>query len=231
MRFECGCRAGCDTVGEANSNYCYPEVTCTVTGGTCTDNTDASANYTCTVNIQSYADPTDASTLYPTENWKDSVKVIDDDAASHTVEVTTGVEMNSLTALDVTTSIAFGTLDVGQSNDPLDKTTVVTPTGNVGLDSELSGAANMCTNYPTCNAGLIGVSYIKYALATSTAYASGTSLSTSATEVELNVPKATTGSPTTKSVWWGIQIPTGTTPGSYSGANTVAAYKGETGGW
>ena len=220
----------CDTAGEADSNFCYPEVTCTVTGGTCTDNTDASANYTCTVNIQSYADPTDAATLYPTENWLDSIKVVDDDAATHTLEVTSGVEMNSLTALDVTTSIAFGTLDVGQSNDPLDKTTVVTPTGNVGLDSELSGAANMCTDYPTCSGGTIGVSYIKYALAATTAYASGTALSATPTEAELNAPKPTTGSPTTKTVWWGIQIPTGTTPGSYTGANTVSAYKGETGG-
>lgn len=221
----------CDTAGEADSNFCYPEVTCTVTGGTCTDNTDASANYTCTVNIQSYADPTDAATLYPTENWLDSIKVTDDDAATHTLEVTSGVEMNSLTALDVSSSIAFGSLDVGGKNDPLDKTTTVTPTGNVGLDTELSGAANMCTDYPTCSGGTIGVSYIKYALAATTAYASATALSISPTEAELNAPKATNGSPTTKDIWWGIQIPTGTTPGSYTGANTVSAYKGETGGW
>ncbi|MEK7168928.1 MAG: hypothetical protein AAB778_02845, partial [Patescibacteria group bacterium] len=221
----------CDTAGEADSNFCYPEVTCTVTGGTCTDATDASANYTCTVNIQYYADPTDASTLYPTENWLDTVKAIDDDTSSHALEVTSGVEMNSLTALDVSSSIAFGNLNVGGKNDPLDKTTTVTPTGNVGLDTELSGAVNMCTDYPTCSGGTIGVSYIKYALAATTAYASSTALSVSATEAELNVPKATSGSPTTKNIWWGIEIPSGTIPGVYSGANTVGAYKGETVGW
>lgn len=222
--------AGCDTVGEANSNYCYAEVSCTVTGGTCTDATDASANYTCTVAITYYADPTDVSTQYPTENWLSNFKAIDDDAAAHNAEVAAGVEMNSLTALDVTASVNYGSLDVGQSNDPLDKTTTVTPTGNVGLDTEQSGS-QMCTNYPTCSAGTIGVSYQKYALAASTAYASATALSGTPAEAELNVAKAITGSPTTKNLWWGILIPTGTTPGAYSGSNTIGAVKGETVSW
>ncbi|MCC7290085.1 hypothetical protein IT417_02445 [bacterium] len=222
--------SGCDTSGESNNNHCYAEITCTVTGGTCSGASDASADYTCTVAMQHYADPTDVATIYPTENWLASFKAIDDDSAAHTVEVSSGVEMNSLTALNVTGSVNYGTLDVNQSNDPLDKITTVTPTGNVGLDEELSGA-NMCTDYPTCSGGIIAVGQQKYALATSTAYASGTALTTSPVEQELNVPKATSGSPTTKNTWWGILIPLGTTPGSYSGSNTVTAVKGETGGW
>ena len=90
----------------------------------------------------------------------------------------------------------------------------------------------MCTDYPTCAVGTpIGVSYQKYALAGSTAYNSATVLSTSATEVELNVPKATSASPTTKNTWWGILIPSGTLAGAYSGANTITAVKGETVNW
>lgn len=104
---------GCDTAGEANSNYCYPEVSCTVVGGSCTDNTDASANYTCTVNLQYYADPTDDNTVYPTEFWKDTVEAWDDDGASATSEVSTGVKVNSLTAFDITGSINFGNLGIG----------------------------------------------------------------------------------------------------------------------
>lgn len=223
--------AGCDTVGEANSNHCYAEVTCSVSGASCTGATDASANYECTANIQYYADPTDTATQYPSSTWLSTIKATDDDTLTHNTQVAAGVELNSLTALDITASIAFGALDVTEKNDPLDKITTVTPTGNVGLDTELSGPANMCTDYPTCSGTTIGVSYIKYALATTTAYASGTSLSTTPTEVELNVAKAITGSPTTKNIWWGIEIPSGTVPGSYTGANTVGAYKGETANW
>ncbi len=223
--------AGCDTAGESDNNNCYAEVTCSVSGASCTGSTDASADYTCTANIQYYADPTDTATEYPTSNWLSTVKATDDDAATHNTEVSAGVEMNSLTALDITANINYGFLNIGEKNDPLDKTTTITPTGNVGLDTELYGPEYMCTDYPTCSGGTIGVSYIKYALASSTAYASGTSLSTSPTEVELNVPKDTTGSPTTKDIWWGIEIPIGTTPGTYTGANIVNAYKGETAAW
>ncbi len=223
--------AGCDTAGESNSNRCYSEVTCSVSGASCTGATDASATYECTANIQYYADPTDTATLYPGSNWLSTVKVTDDDTLTHNTQVASGVEMNSLTALDVTASINYGSLNIGESNDPLDKVTTVTPTGNVGIDTELYGPAFMCTDYPTCAGNTIAINYVKYALSTSTAYASGASLSTTPTEVELNVPKDITGSPTTKDIWWGIQIPTGTVPGSYTGANTVGAYKGETGGW
>jgi len=224
--------AGCDSAGEADNNYCYPEITCTVVGGTCTDNADASANYTCTANIYYYADPTDTATQYDTDNWLDTIKAIDDDASSHNLEVSTGVEMNSLTAFDITSGINFGNLGIGAKNDPLDKTTTTTPTGNVGLDQELSGAANMCVDYPTCSGGTpIAVTYQHYALASLTAYASGVALSTTPTETELNVPKPITQTPTTKDTWWGILIPSGTNPGEYNGANTVTAVKGEIANW
>lgn len=226
---------GCDTAGEANNDYCYPEITCTVVGGTCSDNTDASANYTCTVNIHYYADPTDTLTEFPLDTWKDTIKAIDDDSASGNTEVSTGVEMNSLLAFEigytVTGSVNYGNLGIGQKNDPLDKITTTTPTGNLGLDQEHSGSS-MCTNYPTCSGGTpITVGYQHFALATSTAYASGTALTGSPIEYELNVPKVRTGTVSTKNVWWGIEIPAGTAIGTYSGANTISAVKGETTNW
>ena len=223
---------GCDTAGEANNNYCYPEISCSVVGGTCSGTTDASADYTCTVNLQYYADPTDVNTLYPTETWLDTIKAIDNNSASGNTTVGAGVEVNSLTAFDITSSLAFGNLGAGQSNDPLDKTVTTTATGNVGLDQEHSGSANMCVDYPTCAGGTpIGVVYQKYALASSTAYTSATALSTTPTEVELNVPKPINATPVTKNTWWGILIPTGTQPGTYSGVNTITAVKGETANW
>jgi hypothetical protein len=108
----------------------------------------------------------------------------------------------------------------------LDKTTTITATGNVGLDEELSGTDM------TSGGNTIGVAYQKYALAGSTAYASGTALSTSGTEAELNCLKTTvSGTPATKNTWWGLEIPAGTVSGSYSGTNTIIAIKGETANW
>ncbi len=227
---------GCDTAGEANNDYCYPEVTCTVVGGTCTDNTDASANYTCTANIYYYADPTDTLTEYPSDTWLDTIKAIDDDGSSHFLEVSTGVEMNSLIGFEIGYTITggpinYGNLGIGEKNDPLDKILTTTPTGNIGLDQEHSGA-NMCTDYPTCSGGTpITAGYQHYALAGSTAYASGTALTASAFEIELNVPKIRGGSVTTKNTWWGIEVPAGIDQGEYTGANTTTAVKSEVLDW
>ena len=170
--------------------------------------------------------------LYPTENWLNTVKAIDNNSATGNTTVGAGVEVNSLTAFDITSSLSFGNLGAGQSNDPLDKTLTTTATGNVGLDQEHSGSANMCVDYPTCAGGTpIGVANQRYALALSTAYSSATPLSTSPTEVELNVPKPISATPVTKNSWWGILIPIGTQPGTYSGVNTITAVKGETANW
>lgn len=221
--------ASCDEDAEDDDNSCYAQVSCSVVGAgnTCDGGTDASADYTCTVSVQYFADSTVADTQYPTETWLSTLKGIDDDAAEGTAEVSTGVEMNTLVGYDVTNAIDYGSLSVGQSNDPLDKITTITATGNVGLDQELSG-----TDMTNGGTGSIGVSYQKYALSTATAYASGVSLSSSATEVELNCSKTTSsGSPATQNTWWGLEIPTGTDSGSYTGTNTIVAVLGETANW
>ncbi len=220
---------GCDIGGEANDNNCYAVVSCSVVGAgnTCTGSTDSSADYTCTVNMQYHADPTDASTQYTAQNWLNTVKATDGAAATATTEVSAGVEVNSLIGYTVTSSIAYGSLAVGQSNDPLDKITTVTNRGNVGLDEDVSG-----TDMDDGAAHTIGVAYQKYALAASTAYASSTALSTGATTIQLNCQKTVVAaSPKTKDTYWGLQIPVGTVTGSYSGTNTIVAGKGDTGGW
>ena len=140
--------------------------------------------------------------------------------------------MNSLVAFSVTNTLEYGSLNVLGKNDPLDKTLTTTATGNVGLDQSHHGAANMCTNFSTCTGGTpIPVGKQKYALAASTAYSSATALTTSAVEVELNLAKPTSTTAVTKNTWWGIEIPSGTLPGEYTGENTITAIKGETANW
>jgi hypothetical protein len=219
--------ANCDDATDNDDNNCYAEVSCSVVGAgnTCTGVTDASADYQCTVAVQYFADPTVTNTQYPLQNWLATLLAEDNNTQSSFTEVVSGVEMNTTIALDVTGSINYGTLDAGDSNDPLDKTTTVTATGNVGIDQELSGT-NMT------GPGTITVGYQRYALASSTAYSSATSLSATPTEVELNCSKTIlSGTPATKDTWWGIEIPTGSPPGVYSGTNTVTAVLGEVGNW
>lgn len=218
---------GCDIDAEDNNNHCYAQVSCSVSGGSCTGPGDATADYTCTVAVQYHADPTVADTLFPAQNWLATVKAIDNNSAFEAQEVAAGVEMETFNGREITASIDYGSLSVGQKNDPLNQTTTITAKGNIGFDQELSGTA--MTNG---GSGTIAVGYQKYALAVSTAYASGTTLSGTPTESELNCPKTTvTASPQSKSTWWGIEIPTGIPPGVYSGNDTVTAILGDTANW
>lgn len=221
---------GCDSPGEANNNYCYPEISCTVVGGSCTDNTDASANFTCSVSIYYYADPTGTDTQYPSDTWMDTIKATDDDAATDALQVSVGVAMNMLEAMSITSSINYGTLSVETGNDPLDRTTTSTPTGNVGLDHEIYGT-DMCTDYPTCAASKILVGNQKYSLTASTPYASATALSGTPTPVTIDISKPTNGTPTAKSMWWGMYAPLNTSPGSYTGTINVTAYASDPLNW
>lgn len=221
---------GCDSVGEANSNYCYPEVECSIVGGSCTDETDASANYTCTANIYYYADPTGTNTQYPSDTWMNTMKAIDNNSATDALQVSVGVKMNMLESMSITSSINYGTLSVQSGNDPLDRTTTSTPTGNVGLDHEIYGT-DMCTDYPGCAASKIIVTYQKYALTASTPYSSATQLTTTPTPVSIDISKPTTGSPTAKSMWWGMYAPLNTSPGSYTGTINVTAFASDPLNW
>jgi len=215
---------GCDTVGEANANNCYPEVSCSA--GTCTNGV---TTYTCSASLQHYADATVVNDCheqdpYPDQNWIDTLKATDDDAAVGSAAIVTGVELNQLLGGDTTpTLLDFGTLAVGGSNDPLDKILTTTPTGNVGLDLNIkANTATMCTNYSTCTGGTpIPITYQKYSLSTGTAYTSGIALSTTNVLVALDVPKQTSSTVPSKNTWWGTSIPTDTLPGVYNGLNVL----------
>ena len=222
--------ASCDISDEANANYCYTEVNCSVSV-TCSNGV---TTYSCTASVNHYADSTVTNTQYPSDTWKNSIKATDDDSAVGTTEITTGVELNAIVGGNTTpTLLDYGVLAVGAANNPLNKELTTTPTGNVGLDVLIkANTANMCTNYSACTGGTpIPITHQRYALAASTSYASGTALSTTNTEAELNVQKQTSATVPSKKTWWGIQIPTGTVAGVYNGLNTLTYTMGETADW
>ncbi|MCX6764529.1 MAG: DUF2341 domain-containing protein [Candidatus Nealsonbacteria bacterium] len=87
-------RSGAGSSCSANDNNCYSNSACATSS--CSGN-DCTA--TCSYNVWFHADPTDASSTYPTENWIAQMTVTDASAAS--ASATSGVEMNTLQALDI----------------------------------------------------------------------------------------------------------------------------------
>lgn len=235
----------CRVSGDYNSNSCYtasstlftPHYSCSQDGASCSGATDSDATFTCTFSMWYNADATDGSAFYSAQNWLASVRSTDDNAtsSSHT-EGSSGNEMTSFLAFDVSqASVAFGSLQPGDANDPLSATTTLYAQGNVGLDEDIYGDT-MCTNWTapdSCDSGgintatEIAVGNQKVAIATSTAYASGTVLTSSSTplSVLVNVPKTTaTSSPASRNTYFGIMIPVSITlAGSYSGQDTITA--------
>ncbi len=235
--------ASCQTSGNYNSNNCYPaasplvnNLVCTQDVGTCSGASDTSVTYTCTFSLWYNADPTDASTPYTAQNWLASVRATDNNATSSALtEAVSGNELVSFLAFDVSqTGVAFGSLEPGQSNDPLVATTTLIAIGNVGLDQDIYGDT-MCTTWSgpdSCDAGGINtaseIAVSNQKVATSTAsYAAGFTLTSSSSplSVLVNVPKTTaTSSPANRNTYFGILIPvTITLAGSYTGQDTITA--------
>ncbi len=206
--------ASCDQVGEADNNSCYPVLTCTVEAGTCTGGSDTAANYVCSTSLQFYADPTDSGS-FSAQNW--TVDLIAGDGVATTTEAANAsVELNSLAALNVDASLAYGTIAANTDTGALNSTTTVTNTGNTNIDPDISGT-NMTSGGDT-----IAVGNQEYSSSIFT-YGSGTDLSTSPTSLDLTLAKPTSASAVTDDVSWGIAIPGGTPPGNYTGTNTFTA--------
>ena len=207
--------ASCDTGGEANNNNCYPQVICTeiTSGNTCTGGADTSVDYDCVVNLQYYADPTDSGT-YSAQTWEATISVGDGTATSTGTDTE---EINTLQALDVTSSIAYGSLSAGADSGATNATTTITNTGNVAMDPQLSGT-DMADGGNT-----IVVGSQEYSAAPFT-WGAGTDLTSSGVALDLTLPQGTSGTvPVTDDVSWGLGVPGGTPTGSYTGTNTVAA--------
>ena len=133
-----------------------------------------------------------------------------------------GVDLQTLRALQISTSgIDFGTHIPGTDTGSTNATTTILNTGNSPIDVQVSG--NPLSN----GVNTIAVGQQEYATSTFT-YAS-CSLCQLLTgpaapkSVGVSIPQPTsTTSPSTKNIYFGLGIPTGTS-GSYSGSNTFTA--------
>jgi hypothetical protein len=230
-------QANCDEAGNANNNYCYFNAHTGTSGScvqdtginTCTGSTDPTVGWKCTFPMQYHVDPTVATTQYPDDTWKVSVKAQDDAPESEwstLVETNTGRELDIFLAYKVdndNATIAYGSLDPDGTS--ADQTNTVEATGNVGLDTNLSGT-NM-----TSGGNTIVVGQQKYATSDLGGW-TGVALTGTPSELELNVAKTTTtGTPASADIHWRLKIPAAQTAGVYSGTDTIAGITGEAAQW
>ena len=201
----------------ADTNNCYRNITLTDVTSSCTGGVDTTGNASGTVQVWYYAEATDASSTYPTENWVAMVKAVDFANASSTASST--AELNSLYALNVTASINYGTLAANADTGSGNQAATTTNTGNYKIDTEFSG-----TNMTDGGSLTIASAQQKYGTS-SVAYASLVyNLSTSPTQRDINVGKATTSTiPSASTTYWGLAIPAGQAAAAYTGTNTFTA--------
>lgn len=197
----------CAAAGNADNDNCYfYEDTDPANNASCTGNDDTDYVVDKTFAVQYYADP---------GTWLATVTPADEGAG--TAHTSTGVTLNELRSLDVSTAISYGSVAAG-SNSTGDKTATVTNTGNMAEDVNISGAATM-----TCTTrGSIPVGNQEYALATFS-YGAGTDLSVTPTawNLELGTPEHNTV-PITDTTYWHVGVPTGT-EGTCTGTNAFTS--------
>jgi len=208
-------RSGVGASCSADQNSCYQIASSSCAKSNCSGN---SCDFTCSAKLQFFADPTDAG-IFSGENWLGQMTVTDLSAATLASTTASGVELNTLYALDVAGSISYGSVNPDSDTGSSNQTTTVTNTGNAAIDVNLSGASMANSSYT------ITADNQKYATSTFT-YSSCTvctALSGTLTRLEVDLAKPTSVTPVTDDIFWGLLVPLGKPPGSYSGTNTFEA--------
>ncbi len=208
-------RSGVGSACTADNNNCYKIASSSCSFSGCSGNT---CNLTCTASIYFFADPTDIGT-FSGEDWRGSVTVTDASSETGSSSTVSGVELNTLLALNVTGAIGYGSISPGTDTDATNQTTTVTNTGNAAIDTQLSGSDM------TSGAYTIGVANQIYATSSFT-YSSCTvctSLSTTPSAYELDLAKPTSTTPVSDDVMWGLLVPGGSGVATYGGTNTFTA--------
>jgi hypothetical protein len=190
-----------------NANYHYTQAA-TVDALSCTGVTDTIATYTATIPVYYYAEPTDTGT-YSATDWSAEVTPVDGGGAG-TAGTNDTIEMATLTALNVSATIPYGTMNLGATTGATNTTATVTNTGNKDIGTQVDGYGTINGDglSMTCVAGTITVGNEKYGT-TDVTYTSltGTLTDTAATVSGFTVNKATSGTPSTGPLYWGFAMP------------------------
>lgn len=197
-----------------DKNNCYPAPNRQDVDD-CLGASDLQASYHSSFLIDHFTDPTDSGSPNAPAHWIAMVKVRDGESTS--VPMTDTVEIESLLAFDVTNSINFGTVELG--NDSAVRTIEFTNVGNRAADASQSGSGDMiCSgngsnDIPTGNVHLSAESGFAYGT-------NDQSLSTSSTNFDLSLQQRTSEyNPLTKNVSLILRMPSSGVSGIC--ANTI----------
>lgn len=216
----------------ANNNDCYQyntaQAEAIMSEDTCTeDGTDVTQQFEFAVPLQYYADPTSASApTFSATDWSVAVWVTDSAGGAQSSTGTDTFEIATLNALNVGATVDFSddsggsTLALGFSPTATQETPLtITNTGNNTIDVLLSGTALDCAvgyaDIPVANS--------HWATTASVLYASGTPLSVTPTNADVNIAKSNNGAAATGSVYWKLAIPSTGVGGTCSSNITVTA--------
>lgn len=202
-------------IGAANNLDCYIATAFTASS-TCSVGT---TNTTTTFPVQYFAQATDASSSFSSQSWIATVDFSAAGGATGTAD-SAGVSLNTLTALNVTTSsINYGTITAGTNTGSTNQLTTVTNAGNSSSSLELSAQATL-----TSGTNSIATSSQGYATTTFTYPGASVPLSATPAAVSgflLTSPTSTTN--VSSPIYWGLNVPFGTATGTYSGTNAFTA--------
>jgi len=126
----------------ADNNDCYKVATCSTQA-----NDDTHLDYNCQVDLQFFADATDTGGQYPTEAWSSTLGIEDTTGQTNGQTKIPGDDVKTLLALDIPTTIDYGTLTNNEKTDETNnQEKTITQQGNDEADLEVSSAAAMsCT--------------------------------------------------------------------------------------
>lgn len=210
-----GVSATCAVPSPTTSNLsCYLYVTHVTS--TCSGN---SLNATDTVQIFYFADATTASSSFPSQDWTAFVIAADANGATSSA-TSTHVELNVLTAINVTTSsINYGTLSASSTTGATNQNATTTNAGNSSTTLQLRASATL-----TSGANSIATTSQRYATSSFTFPGGATQLTESNVTVTgffLLTPTSTTN--VAQTTFWGLQVPAGTATGTYTGTNAFTS--------
>lgn len=194
----------------ADNNSCYRVSTST---HACTSGN--TANATATVDIYYFGDATDSSSSFAAQDWVAHVWARDAAIASSSA-TSTHRELNTLTAINVTTSsINYGTVTASSTTGSVNGITTSTNAGNSSTTLQLRASATL-----TSGANSIATSSQRYATSTFTFTGGATQLTASNVTVTGHLLlKPTSTVNVAKTTFWGLEVPAGTATGTYSGTN------------
>ncbi len=208
-------RSGVGDGCSADNNNCYEDSACATSscdGDSCTA--------TCDFNVYFFAEPTDDGTYATAQGWDGQhwvawIKAIDSqNASSSATNTSQTVNVNTLAALIIDSSITYDTLDPTQNMASTTKQISATTTGNVPIDIQIKGDAMAYGS-----TGAIAIENQRYATS-SVSWASGTAASSTYQTLEMDLSKPTSyPSTSTDIIYWGWQVPSGTPDGTYTGTN------------